>query len=438
MKTTISQNRRILLVDDNPAIHDDFRRVLTRDHSAFESIDAAAAAILGEPETPEPAPGPAAIDTFLVDSAHQGEEALELVTKAVKAGQPYALAFVDMRMPPGWNGLTTITRIWEVDPELQVVICTAFSDRSWSEIQRTLTARDRWLVVKKPFDEIEVLQLAHALTEKWNLARAAKLRNDTLEVMVRARTEELEHMNRVKNEFLANVSHEMLTPMNSVIGSLDLLVAESEDQDSKEMLNFAVKSANGLLRMIHQILSFNRAEGAVSNDEWKEGDVRERVRAQCGRFLSPAAEKGLELQIVVDETVPERVVAPFELIDEVLGALVDNAVKFTLRGSVSILVHWHAPARNKLHFTVQDTGIGLTPRQLEWIRIPFAKVDGANNRNTPGLGLGLAVARRLLSLVGSELQIRSQPDQGTWASFAVRSHEAEVEIGDESAERASA
>src|SRR5687767_10442884 len=153
MDTLSPANRRILVVDDNPAIQNDFRGILAAAPTSTAEIDAEAELLLG-------AAAPIAISSpFELDAALQGEEALEMVRRACEAGRPYAMAFIDMRMPPGWDGLTTISRIWEVDPAIQTVICTAYSDRSWDEIQATLTQRDRWLVLKKPFDKIEVLQL---------------------------------------------------------------------------------------------------------------------------------------------------------------------------------------------------------------------------------------------------------------------------------------
>ncbi|MEO6568722.1 MAG: hypothetical protein ABIO94_08150, partial [Opitutaceae bacterium] len=185
MKSIEASNMRILLVDDNPSIHDDFRRILSPENRC-DDLDADAAALLGAPVSPPPAG-----TCFDLDSAMQGQEARDMTIEACRIGRPYALAFVDMRMPPGWDGLVTIGKLWEVDPELNVVICTAHSDHSWEEIQGALPVRERWLVLKKPFDKIEVLQLAHALTEKWNLTRMANARRATLERMVEGRTAEL-------------------------------------------------------------------------------------------------------------------------------------------------------------------------------------------------------------------------------------------------------
>ena len=93
---------------------------------------------------------------------------------AVAAGQPYAVAFIDVRMPPGWDGIETIGRIWNEFPDLQVVICTAYSDYSWDEIAKAVGNTDHVLVLKKPFDNVEVLQMAHALAKKWQLTQIAQ------------------------------------------------------------------------------------------------------------------------------------------------------------------------------------------------------------------------------------------------------------------------
>lgn len=180
-------NRRVLLADDMPAIHDDFRKILgpVAASSDLEDLEAALFGI---------SPGAVAAD-FVLDSVHQGQEALEKVRGAMRADQPYALAFIDMRMPPGWDGVETIERLWREDPRLQIVICTAYADQSWTEVFDRLDARDRLLVLKKPFDPIEVRQLATALTVKWQMTEDAAFKMNLLEQAVEERTRELSDAN---------------------------------------------------------------------------------------------------------------------------------------------------------------------------------------------------------------------------------------------------
>jgi two-component system cell cycle sensor histidine kinase/response regulator CckA len=183
------KNRRVLIIDDNRDIHDDFRKILCPDTATAAALDASEAALFGL--LPDAAPE----IRFEVDSAYQGQEGVLCVQKALAAGLPYAMAFVDVRMPPGWDGLETTLRIWELDPNLQVVLCTAYSDYSWGEIIQKLGQRDGFLILKKPFDAVEASQLAHALTEKWWLHQQSRRKLKELEGLVAERTGELQQSN---------------------------------------------------------------------------------------------------------------------------------------------------------------------------------------------------------------------------------------------------
>ena len=403
-------NRRILLVDDNPAIHADFRKILAPTGSTTAAVDTDAAALFDQESAACPDPG------FEVDSAHQGKEALEMVRAAQAADRPYALAFIDMRMPPGWDGLTTISHLWAVDPHIQTVICTAYSDRSWEEIQATLTTRERWLVLKKPFDKIEVLQLAHALTEKWNLGRMAALKIETLGRMVEARTLDLQNTQRVKNEFLANASHELLTPMNGVCGFLDLVADSPLSEQQRADIGDARGCARSLLGLITQMLDFNRLEAGTLAVVPVVFTPAELLKAVAKDNSASAAAKGIELRIDAARLTGARWLAPEAVIRKALAPLVHNAVKFTTQGSVTLTVETHA---DDLAFSVSDTGSGMTREQLEWIRISFAQVDGGMNRHNTGIGLGLPLARRLVRSLGGELTLLGQPNQGVTARFTV-------------------
>jgi two-component system cell cycle sensor histidine kinase/response regulator CckA len=168
MKSTdLKPNRRVLIVDDNTSIHADFQNILCPDNSDEAAANAMEAVLFGEDKPDEM--------SFELDSAYQGQEALEMVKRALAENRPYALAFVDVRMPPGWDGIETIARIWEVDPELQIIVCTAYADYSWEQMRAKVGQPDSLLVLKKPFDNIEVQQLAHALTKKWLLNFQARL-----------------------------------------------------------------------------------------------------------------------------------------------------------------------------------------------------------------------------------------------------------------------
>jgi PAS domain S-box-containing protein len=185
-----NKNRRVLVIDDNRAIHDDFRKILAPATAAATALDATESAVFGEPASP-------VLQTqFEIASAYQGQEGVLLVKEALEAGMPFAMAFVDVRMPPGWDGVETTLRIWDLDPNLQVVLCTAYSDYSWGEMFEKLGRRDGLLILKKPFDAVEALQLVYALTEKWWLHQQSLRKVEELESRVIERTRELQHSNQ--------------------------------------------------------------------------------------------------------------------------------------------------------------------------------------------------------------------------------------------------
>ncbi|MBK9307304.1 MAG: diguanylate cyclase [Nitrospira sp.] len=180
---------RILVVDDNLSVHNDFRRIFNPE-SESKDLAEARVALFGEAPSIDPH------EPFEVDCADQGRTALALVEAADKVGRPYAVAFVDMRMPPGWDGLETIEHLWKVNSTLQVVVCSAYSDQPWEEIRDRIGRTDKLLILQKPFNSIEVLQQATALCRKWDLVNKTVGRLNELSHQVDERTEELQHANR--------------------------------------------------------------------------------------------------------------------------------------------------------------------------------------------------------------------------------------------------
>ena len=186
--TSEERNLRILIVDDNHMIHEDIRKILAPE-TQDDELSALEADLFGSS-----APAVERFD-FQIDSAMQGQEGLAMVEKATAAGKPYALAFVDLRMPPGWDGVETIGHLWRVDPDIQIVICTAYSDYTWAETIERLGRRDNLLILKKPFDVTEVEQLAHALTERWELVRRTRSNLDDLSRITNEQGRSLEMAN---------------------------------------------------------------------------------------------------------------------------------------------------------------------------------------------------------------------------------------------------
>jgi CheY-like chemotaxis protein len=166
---------RILIVDDQSEIHNSFKELLSSNTRSQSSIAQLAADIFDETSTAVSLP------SYRIDSAFSGEEAFAMVVDAFEIDDPYSLIFMDMRMPPGWDGLETTQKIWEKIPDVEIVICSAYSEFKWGEIQESVGITDHLLFVKKPFDVVEMQQMTYALTEKWRMARELDKRINTLE-----------------------------------------------------------------------------------------------------------------------------------------------------------------------------------------------------------------------------------------------------------------
>jgi response regulator RpfG family c-di-GMP phosphodiesterase len=189
--TTKVKNRRVLIVDDKESIHEDFRQILSRTPNNV-SLNTARAAVFGADNQDNRI-------NFEVDCVFNGHQALDKILEAERQSKSYTMAFVDQRMESDWDGIETIEQIWKVQPQLQIVICTAYSDYSWTEIINRLGATERLLILKKPFDNIEVRQLAVALTEKWELL-------NRLDTLVQERTAQIAETRDIAMFVLASLA----------------------------------------------------------------------------------------------------------------------------------------------------------------------------------------------------------------------------------------
>ncbi|HIG11760.1 MAG: hybrid sensor histidine kinase/response regulator [bacterium] len=462
---TSANNRRILLIDDNASIHKDFEKILASPRADSSNLNTARAAFLGTDDDQTAGASTARTEIeFSLMSAMQGQEGIDLHAAACDRGEEFALAFVDMRMPPGLDGVQTIAKLWERDPSLQVVICTAFSDYTWEEMIAELGQSDRLLILKKPFDAIEVSQLATALTEKWNAERqAAELLADvrSAELEARSYAASLETVNRslvtakaaadmtadMQTEFLVQLTSEVSSKLEEVLASItslaeqELLAQEGACPDSKEQefsstdklqhsLQAVLDIGFHLMRTVGEILDVTRLETGEATLDIDRCSPSEMIESVLDEFFDAAYDKGLSLSFEVEDSLPDTIHTEARQLKKLLSTLVDNAVRYTSNGSISIKASLLSSAswqRPRMMISVTDTGCGIDREQLGTLFEPRARSESDATRN--GYGFGLALAKRLVAQLGGDLTARSAKDGGSMFCLS-------LEIGREEGSRA--
>ena len=459
----VAANRRILLVDDNAHIHEDFRRVLEPRSAANDELAALGAEIFGDAApTGERSAG------FELDSAFQGEEALGKVVASLAGHRPYALAFVDVRMPPGWDGVKTTSELLRTDPNLSIVICSAYSDHSWEEMSAAFGDTDRVLILKKPFDTIEVRQLAHALQRRWQLASQAALKLSDLEAIVDTRTRNLQAANellrheadvraRMESELrlaqkleavgqlAAGIAHEINTPMQYIVDNLTFVREACSDL---ERLLPAYARAVAALESRHEALVAEihglerdvdvaalRRELPLAVQEMLDGvkRVTEIVLSMKEFALPDSKEKMLvDLNKIIRNTLT---VArnEYRYVAEVAAELGDVPLVSCRAGDIGqvilslVMNAAHAigdvAADGKLgkitvasdldgdfaRIAVRDTGGGIPDAIRERVFDPFFTTKEVGR----GKGQGLAIARAVADKHGGTLTFDTEPGHGT-------------------------
>jgi signal transduction histidine kinase len=448
-------NRRILLIDDTPSIHEDFRKILTPTSVQHAELDEMEAALFGNEVKSTNL-------LFELDSAYGGQEGLGKLIQALQENRPYALAFVDMRMPEGWDGAQTIEHLWQKDPLLQVVVCTAYSDYSWDELLERLHAHDRLLILKKPFDNIEVQQMANTLLTKWEMTERASIQMSHLEHLVDQRTAQFKQASEalqreiderkqlesqlVQSEKLASlgqlaagVAHEINNPIgfiSSNLGTLDgyfkqlqdMLDAYREAENAigssevieqlgklrerveldflREDIPLLIKESKEGIGRVGQIVKdlkdFSRVD---SNQEWQWTNLQQGIESTLNivaNELKYKADVVKEFQQLPDiECLPSQ-------INQVIMNLIVNASQAIgpERGTITLRTGLEGET---VSIEIADTGSGIEPDNLQKIFDPFYTTKPVGQ----GTGLGLSLSYGIVKKHQGDISVRSEVGVGT-------------------------
>lgn len=448
-------NRRILLIDDTPSIHDDFRKILTPTSAKHAELDEMEAALFGSEVKSTQL-------LFELDSAYGGQEGLGKLVQALQENRPYALAFVDMRMPEGWDGAQTIEHLWQEDPSLQVVVCTAYSDYSWDELLERLHAHDRLLILKKPFDNIEVQQMANTLLTKWDMTERASIQMSHLEHLVDQRTAQFKQASEalqreiderkqlesqlVQSEKLASlgqlaagVAHEINNPIgfiSSNLGALDgyfkqlqaMLDAYREAEAAitssdvlerlgqlrekveleflREDIPLLIKESKDGINRVGQIVKdlkdFSRVD---SNQEWQWANLQQGIESTLNIV---ANELKYKADVVKEyQTLPDIECLPSQ-INQVIMNLIVNASQAMgpERGTITLRTGLEGET---VSIEVADTGSGIEPECLQKIFDPFYTTKPVGQ----GTGLGLSLSYGIVKKHRGDISVRSEVGVGT-------------------------
>jgi len=440
MKEKDQKNRRVLLIDDNENIHEDFREILVNSNIDTTTLDEAKAAIFGEiPNTSEQI-------NFEIDSALQGQEGLQKVKQSLHENRPYAMAFVDIRMPPGWDGVDTIKRIWQEYPELQVVICTAYSDYKWNDIVVKLGQSERLVILKKPFDNVEVYQLASALTEKWNLARQASLKMEQLEQIVQERTEghkkaneqlklqiaerehaeieleklnkdlqstiqKLERANKELQEFAHIAAHDLKSPLRAIgtlAGWISTDYADKFDEQGKERVRLLLTRTKQMSALIDDILRYSRL--GQSSSEKQQVDLNTILTELVEEIDQPE-----NIEVIIENELPTITCEKIHII-QVFRNLLNNAAKYIdkPRGQIKIGC---VEQDGFWKFSIVDNGPGIDEKYHEKIFKVFQTLTPCDR--VKGTGIGLSIVKKLVEVNSGRAWVESEIGKGSSFFFTL-------------------
>ena len=324
------------------------------------------------------------------------------------------IALLDLSLPDS-HGLASYTRLQEATPDLPVVVVTGHRDRSLALDAMRAGAQD-YLTKGQLDGELLGRALHYAVERKRTEVRLQQAAADLEAARIRA-----EEASQAKSTFLANMSHEIRTPMNGVLGFADLLRSTPLTEDQAEYVEAIHTSGVRLLRLINDILDLSRIE--AQRIELVEAPFEPAACLQdtLTLFAPLAAEKGVRLTLHVDSGVPATIPGDESRVQQVLTNLLSNAVKFTDEGTIHVaatLEEQHG-GRPVLHVSVQDTGVGISTDRQARLFEAFYQVDTSLHRNHEGVGLGLAISRQLVELMGGRIWVESEAGRGSTFHFTV-------------------
>lgn len=349
-----------------------------------------------------------------ITAARTGAEGLRMAQELAPD-----LIILDVMMPD-LNGFTVCERLraTPATAEVPIIMATALDDRG-SRLRGLAAGADEFLA--KPIDTAELRVRVHTIARVNRYRRLLAERERTMAALAQARDAALES-SRLKSEFLATVSHELLTPLNGIIGMADLLVQQADDTGQRECAQIVLDSGQSLLGLISDVLTYASLEAGTFKLVVAPFELSATLGQAVAAAQPRALERGLDLRLALAPDLPRLASGDALRLQQVLEHLLDNAIKFTERGHVSVAAELAGATPDDLTLLVRvcDTGIGIPAEAQARLFQPFRQADASLTRRHGGMGLGLAIAHQLVRLMEGAIGVESQPGQGCTIWFRAR------------------
>ena len=375
------RSNRILVIDDDRNVLEHYKKIFTRPKTLDSSTSLDQLLSMSQNQSKKTV-DPEDCLQFELEFVDQGLDGVDAIRNSIETKCPFKVVFIDMRMPPGIDGRETAKRIRDIDPKIEIVIVTAYSDHDLQEVVDYIGYKDKLLYLKKPFDSAEIKQMATALSTKWD-------------------------QNQLKDEFLANVSHELKTPLTAIIGYLQIIDDFQTSEEVTEFLHVIQDSAELLNQLAEDLISIVKLDSSEKNLSKTCFDAEELIQSAISMLKPSLKTKPITIESCKTDGI--KIFADKPKIQQCLMNFISNSIKYSEQGTIRISCQ---NIDGGISLSVSDQGKGISENDLDGIFQRFERIE-KNHHNIPGLGLGLSICDRIKNLHNGKITVKSQVDIGS-------------------------